>query len=179
MASSILLTKMIQNEYADGYPTTKVSTLLAYFITAASVFVSIALLLNKEWWKNITHEQIDVKKDTLERKQQKDDKQKLPIAAIAASIFSAGLAISGMVKQAKIFGFLDLKGFSNGQWDGTLAMVMVGGISFSATGYHWVDGFNLFENENACSFPLIGDKQCRKFNVPSNKNPVDDKLLIG
>ena len=101
--------------------------------------------------------------------------RKLLIAATAASIFSGGLAVSGMVRQQKIMDFLDLKGISGGYWDGTLILVMGAGVLVSATGYHWVNGYNVFKNDNQLSCPLVG---YGKFNVPQNKI-VDAQLVLG
>ncbi len=168
LARCVLMNSVGENDGGNYiYETTEASKFLANLITTITAILSIALVLNKAPLRNVAE------------KQEKDDKQKFPIAAISASIFSAGLAISGMIQQEKILGFLDLKGLFTGQWDGTLVMVMVGGIAFSAAGYHWVDGFNLFENENVCSSPMLGDKECRKFNIPPKNDPIDAQLLIG
>jgi uncharacterized membrane protein YedE/YeeE len=57
------------------------------------------------------------------------------IAALAAGlIFGAGLIISGMTDPAKVQNFLDIAG----QFDPSLAFVMVGAIAVAATGYHFV-----------------------------------------
>ncbi len=71
--------------------------------------------------------------------------RKGPIAAISAFLFSAGLSVSGMTKNYKIYGFLDMKGFKNGTWDATLICVMGGGLLVSAAGYHFVKGHNTFK----------------------------------
>jgi uncharacterized protein len=46
-------------------------------------------------------------------------------AFVAGLIFGIGLIIAGMVNPAKILGFLDV----TGQWDPSLALVMVGAIA--------------------------------------------------
>lgn len=45
-------------------------------------------------------------------------------------LFGAGLIVSGMVNPAKVLGFLDI----TGQWDPSLALVMVGAIALSWIG---------------------------------------------
>jgi len=46
-------------------------------------------------------------------------------------LFGIGLLISGMTQPAKVLGFLDIFG----QWDPTLAFVMMGAIAASSAGY--------------------------------------------
>jgi uncharacterized membrane protein YedE/YeeE len=48
-------------------------------------------------------------------------------ALMAGLIFGAGLLLSGMANPAKVLGFLDL----TGNWDPSLAFVMIGAISIS------------------------------------------------
>lgn len=74
-----------------------------------------------------------------------NDEKKGLVAAFSAFIFAAGLSVSGMTKQYKIFGFLDLKGLKSGTWDGTLMCVMGGGLFISAFAYHFVKGHNIFK----------------------------------
>lgn len=50
---------------------------------------------------------------------------------IPGFVFGAGLAFSGMTNPAKVVGFLDLAG---GEWDPSLALVMVGAIGVTALG---------------------------------------------
>lgn len=53
------------------------------------------------------------------------------VTSLAAGLlFGAGLIVSGMVNPAKVLGFLDL----TGQWDPSLALVMVGAIVLSWIG---------------------------------------------
>lgn len=53
------------------------------------------------------------------------------VTSLAAGLlFGAGLIVSGMVNPAKVLGFLDL----TGQWDPSLALVMVGAIALSWIG---------------------------------------------
>jgi uncharacterized protein len=50
---------------------------------------------------------------------------KVPIAAFAAGLlFAAGLGLAGMTQPERVIGFLDF----TGQWDPSLALVMVGAI---------------------------------------------------
>lgn len=74
-----------------------------------------------------------------------NDDRKGPIAVVSAFLFAAGLNLSGMTKNYKIYGFLDMKGFKNRSWDPTLICVMGGGLLVSAASYHFVKGHNLFK----------------------------------
>jgi len=112
-------------------------------------------------------------------KEQVNNAKKAPIAALSASIFAVGLAISGMTKQYKIFGFLDVTKIATGTWDGTLLLVMGGGVLFSAASYHWVEGFNFFKNDNAFACPPLHDKSACKFNVPAHGGKIDAQLVLG
>ena len=78
-------------------------------------------------------------------RKESNNERKLPVAALSAAIFSAGLFISGMTKNYKIYGFLDLKLLKKGKWDPTLICVMGSGLIFSAIGYHFVKGYNIFK----------------------------------
>ena len=49
------------------------------------------------------------------------------LAFLAGSVFAIGLMLSGMANPAKVLGFLDLFG----QWDASLAFVMLGAISIA------------------------------------------------
>jgi uncharacterized membrane protein YedE/YeeE len=57
----------------------------------------------------------------------------LAVAALAGTLFGAGLVISGMTQPARIAHFLDpLHG-----WDPSLAFVMAGAVAVYAIGYAW------------------------------------------
>lgn len=49
-------------------------------------------------------------------------------ALVAGALFAAGLVLSGMVRPSKVLGFLDVAG----EWDPSLAFVMVGAIGVHA-----------------------------------------------
>jgi uncharacterized membrane protein YedE/YeeE len=53
------------------------------------------------------------------------------IALVAGLMFGLGLIISGMANPAKVLGFLDL----GGNWDPSLALVMVGAIAVGVVGF--------------------------------------------
>ena len=150
------------------------SSAIGMSICAIFAGASLPVLLKKSMKGNV----LDERESDLKPKEKENDSKKVLISAIAASIFSVGLAVSGMVKQHKVFGFLNVKGFSTGTWDGTLALVMGGGVVVSAIGYYWVKGFNYFPNERALSCPLLLDKSCGKFNIPTN-TVIDLQLLLG
>lgn len=52
----------------------------------------------------------------------------LAVAAIAGVIFGAGLYISGMVNPLKVLRFLDFTAVPSGNWDPSLAFVMVAAV---------------------------------------------------
>ena len=60
------------------------------------------------------------------------------VALVAGLVFGLGLAVSQMINPAKVLGFLDLFG----DWDPSLAFVMLGAIPVAAIGYRvaqWLD----------------------------------------
>lgn len=148
---------------------TETSSVVGKCISALTVVAILPLILKKV--KNKTT-------STSNANEEANDDKKFIVGALSASIFSVGLAISGMAQQYKVFGFLDVKRMATGTWDGTLALVMGGGVIVSAASYHWVKGYNYFGNDNALSCPLLLDKSCGKFNVPSN-TVIDLQLLLG
>lgn len=57
-------------------------------------------------------------------------------AFIAGLLFGIGLLLAGMANPAKVLGFLDLAG----QWDPSLALVMLGAIGIAWWPFHWAMG---------------------------------------
>ncbi len=53
------------------------------------------------------------------------------VSALAGLLFGLGLTVSKMIDPAKVLGFLDLAG----NWDPSLAFVMLGAIPAAAAGY--------------------------------------------
>lgn len=100
------------------------------------------------------------------------------VAALSGMVFSAGLFVSGMVKNYKIYNFLDMKLVKKGNWDPTLMFVMGSGLLVSAGCYHFVKGHNIFKNDKALTCPLNQDQSTGKFNVPTNRT-IDLKLILG
>jgi hypothetical protein len=82
-------------------------------------------------------------------------------AFVAGALFAIGLAVAGMVKPAKVVGFLDLFG----AWDASLAFVMMGAI-----GVHFV-AKRLIQRRGA---PLFEEK----FHLPTRKD-IDKRLILG
>lgn len=83
------------------------------------------------------------------------------VSFICGLIFAVGLSISGMTKPSKVQGFLDL----TGQWDYSLAFVMVGGILVHTLAY-------LYQRKSAK--PLLATS----YQVPNNR-VIDKNLIIG
>jgi len=107
--------------------------------------------------------------------------KRLYIPGIAAgSIFAMGLAVSGMVKVNKIFGFLDLSGFARGTWDATLIMVMGGGMVVSLLSYQFVKGYNLLSGvpKKQLESPILLKSPPGKFSIPTSK-VIDFELMLG
>lgn len=83
------------------------------------------------------------------------------LAALAGTLFGAGLTVSGMTRPEKVLGFLDV----TGAWDASLAFVMIGAI-----GVHGV-AYRLVRRRRA---PLFAGS----FHLPVKKE-LDAKLLMG
>ncbi len=82
-------------------------------------------------------------------------------ALIAGIVFGLGLAISHMISQNKVIGFLDLFG----NWDPSLALVMGGAVGVTALLFRFV-----LRRPN----PVFEDR----FYIPE-KNNIDAPLIIG
>ncbi len=83
------------------------------------------------------------------------------IALVAGILFGAGLTISRMIDPAKVLGFLDVFG----QWDASLALVMVGALVVMAVAWR-VAGLR--------TRPLFADS----FPSPVARG-IDTRLVIG
>ena len=79
----------------------------------------------------------------------------------AGLIFGLGLIISGMTDPAKVIGFLDV----TGQWNYSLAFVMLGAISVS---------FFAFRIAKSTSKTVLG----QPILIPSNSE-IDTRLIMG
>ncbi len=87
--------------------------------------------------------------------------QKNLSALIAGILFGLGLAISQMISQQKVIGFLDLFG----NWDPSLAFVMGGAVAVTALLFRFV-----LRRPN----PVFEEK----FYVPQTNN-IDAPLIVG
>lgn len=85
----------------------------------------------------------------------------LLVSFISGITFAVGLSISGMTKPSKVQGFLDIFG----QWDYSLAFVMVGGILVHTIAY-------LIKKKT--SKPMLNPD----YQVPNNKT-IDKNLILG
>ncbi|MBP1129128.1 MULTISPECIES: YeeE/YedE family protein [Serratia] len=86
---------------------------------------------------------------------------KLLFALLSGAIFGLGLMIAGMANPAKVVAFLDI----TGQWDPSLALVMVGAIAVAAPAFLWAR-----RRQHA----LLGEEM----QIPTNRR-LDRRLLIG
>lgn len=82
-------------------------------------------------------------------------------AVLIGAIFGVGLALAGMLNPVKVQGFLDI----TGNWDPSLAFVMVGGIGVTFIGFPLV-----LKQER----PRFADM----FHLPDAKH-IDRRLVIG
>ncbi|HEV2742996.1 MAG TPA: DUF6691 family protein [Rubrobacter sp.] len=81
-------------------------------------------------------------------------------ALISGLVFGLGLAVSGMMNPAKVIGFLDVAG----DWDPTLAFVMVGALLVAVPAYRLVPKRGR---------PVLDEK----FSLPEKK--IIDAPLLG
>lgn len=84
------------------------------------------------------------------------------VAFVSGVIFSIGLGVSGMVKPAKVIGFLDFFG----DWDPSLAFVMGGGVCVNLLVH-----FLIVRKRKTPVFDV-------KFHMPT-KTTIDKRLLAG
>lgn len=103
-----------------------------------------------------------------------DDRRKLLPGAIGGALFALGLAVSGMVYQSKVLGFLNLYLIAQGTYDPTLLLVMGGACVISFVSYQFVSGFGVLFKSYARTCPLA----TTKFSVPTN-TVIDAQLLGG
>lgn len=82
-------------------------------------------------------------------------------ALLAGLLFGLGLVVSHMIDPVKVLGFLDLAG----DWDPSLAFVMIGAIPVAAIGYRATGGHHA---------PLLDTR----FHGPS-RTRVDKPLVVG
>ena len=83
------------------------------------------------------------------------------VALFCGTIFGIGLVISQMINPAKVLGFLNLFG----EWDPSLAFVMIGALIISSPLFH------LFKNKEKPIFST-------SFSISENKE-IDKRLIIG
>ena len=83
------------------------------------------------------------------------------VALFCGIIFGIGLVISQMINPAKVLGFLNVFG----EWDPSLAFVMIGALIISSPLFH------LFKKKEKPIFSA-------SFSIPENKE-IDKKLIIG
>ena len=83
------------------------------------------------------------------------------ISLLSGIVFGIGLVISEMINPQKVLGFLDIFG----NWDPSLAFVMIGALIISTPAFHLISRGNK---------PLLEEK----FNYSKNKS-VDQRLIYG
>ena len=83
------------------------------------------------------------------------------VALFSGTIFGIGLVISQMINPAKVLGFLNVFG----EWDPSLAFVMIGALIISSPLFH------LFKNKEKPIFST-------SFSISENKE-IDKRLIFG
>ena len=83
------------------------------------------------------------------------------VSLFCGIIFGIGLVISQMINPAKVLGFINLFG----EWDPSLAFVMIGALIVSSPLFH------LFKNKEKPIFST-------SFSISENKE-IDKRLIIG
>jgi len=83
------------------------------------------------------------------------------VSLFCGIIFGIGLVISQMINPAKVLGFLNFFG----EWDPSLAFVMIGALIVSSPLFH------LFKNKEKLIFST-------SFSISENKE-IDKRLIIG
>jgi len=81
---------------------------------------------------------------------------------LAGAMFGAGLALSGMTQPAKVIGFLDVLG----NWDPSLAFVMLGAVGVYAAAYHGL------------AARMARPSHAARFDIP-RLSAIDAPLLAG
>eukprot|EP00980_Cylindrotheca_fusiformis_P021131 scaffold8114_cov126-Cylindrotheca_fusiformis.AAC.17 len=132
------------------------------------------LLDEKAKSKETTKPSTEKRPNRQERVAIQDGVGKLIPGMVAAVLFAAGLAVSGMVVPSKILGFLNPFLVQHGTWDPTLLMVMGGGSVFSWFSYQFVDGFGILSNK----FTLSSPRDSSAFCIPTN-TVIDFQLVFG
>ncbi|MBN6714771.1 YeeE/YedE family protein [Pseudomonas capsici] len=88
------------------------------------------------------------------------------IALLAGVLFGIGLLLAGMTNPAKVLGFLDLAG----QWDPSLAFVMLGAITVAFLPFRWA---------GKRSQSLLGAPMQLPTNRTLDKRLIGGSLLFG
>ncbi|WP_437579589.1 DUF6691 family protein [Sorangium sp. So ce887] len=91
------------------------------------------------------------------------------LALLTGALFAVGLGVSGMTQPSRVIGFLDIAG----DWDPSLAFVMVGAISVHFLAYR-VLRWQQRAAARAPRFPLLADR----VSLPT-RTGVDARLLGG
>jgi uncharacterized membrane protein YedE/YeeE len=82
------------------------------------------------------------------------------VGLVCGFVFAVGLALSGMSQPGKVLGFLDVAG---GDWDPSLAFVMLGGIAVVALGRRFAPQKPLFDR----AYPVL------------RRHGIDRRLVLG
>lgn len=88
------------------------------------------------------------------------------VTFIAGGVFAVGLAVAGMTQPSKVIGFLDF----TGNWDPSLAFVMVGAIAVNMVFHRLV----VLPRARQDLKPVFADR----FQLPS-RTDLNSKLIVG
>lgn len=174
---------LLRTTSTEGVSPTSLTQKLGGVISLFSIAAGIAAFIRRRSRQYSAPADEGNKEEVLENY---NNFRKMIPATISGSLFAAGLEISTMVKSTKIYGFLDLTGFSRGTYDPTLIVVMGGGMIWSMLSYQFIKGyqkkpFSKCIEAQSCPLVLKSDPSCPstgKFCVPTNTQ-IDGQLVVG
>eukprot|EP00815_Leptocylindrus_aporus_P010031 CAMPEP_0116068144 /NCGR_PEP_ID=MMETSP0322-20121206/11482_1 /TAXON_ID=163516 /ORGANISM="Leptocylindrus danicus var. apora, Strain B651" /LENGTH=369 /DNA_ID=CAMNT_0003555191 /DNA_START=279 /DNA_END=1385 /DNA_ORIENTATION=+ len=181
VASSITADSKIASIcYTSAQDTMKPST-VSKNIGTGLPFLALYVLAKKLYYSHVSSKihPINEVENTKLAIEKSNNNMKMVPAGLSGALFSFGLVLSTMVKPSKIFGFLNVRGFSKGNYDPTLIAVMSSGLLLSFASYQFVNGYSLIYKK-AMEKPYFL-QECSsngKFFIPSNR-VIDKKLTLG
>jgi uncharacterized membrane protein YedE/YeeE len=152
-------------------PVTRLSSYMGLSLTLAVSALAIPSL-----FKPIQRMFQSVKGPSM-KQEELNSERKRPVALISGSIFALGLSISGMVKNSKVFAFLNVTTIPRGSWDGTLVTVLASGLLVSILGYQFVPNHCVCAHKWMLKRPLRLHESA-SFSVPTNQ-VIDVPLVLG
>jgi len=112
-------------------------------------FLALYMLVKKLYDRHVSSKICPINKvdNTKLAIEKSNNNMKMVPAGLSGALFSFGLVLSTMVKPSKIFGFLNVRGLSKGDYDPTLIAVMSSGLLLSFASYQFVNGYSLINKK--------------------------------